>query len=97
MTSLPAQLIEVGRGVRREPSGATAGVEAAAEAMAALRVHAPSAVMVLASPRHDLTEVVRGVRQVTGEVPLVGRVRPFRYATGFTRGASSSRCSHHPS
>jgi serine phosphatase RsbU (regulator of sigma subunit) len=87
VTSLPPKLIEVGRGVRREPYGAAAGVEAAAEAMAALRVHAPSAVMVLASPRHDLTEVVRGVRQVTGEVPLVGASAALQICDGVHEGS----------
>lgn len=87
MTSLPAQLIEVGRGVGREPCGAAAGAEAAAAAMAALRVHAPSAVMILASPRHDLTEVVRGVRQVTGDVPLVGASAALQICDGVHEGS----------
>ncbi|HET6440301.1 MAG TPA: FIST N-terminal domain-containing protein [Anaeromyxobacter sp.] len=64
--------IEVGRGIRREPLGRDAGAAAAEEALRPIRIHRPSAVLVFASPRQDLSGVATGVRQVVGEVPIVG-------------------------
>jgi signal transduction histidine kinase len=67
-----APCIEVGRAVRRDPPGAAAAAAAAEEARAALRVHPPSAALVFASVRHDLPDVLRGVRRVLGDVPIIG-------------------------
>jgi signal transduction histidine kinase/CheY-like chemotaxis protein len=64
--------VEVGTGVECGPGSFDAGLGAARQAMAVVGRHAPCLVLVFASVRHDLPEVVRGVRAVTGEAPLVG-------------------------
>jgi signal transduction histidine kinase len=64
--------IEVGRAVRREPLGAAGAAAAAEEALAAIRVHRPSAALVFASVHHDLQGVLGGVRRVVGDVPILG-------------------------
>ncbi|WP_236603997.1 FIST signal transduction protein [Sandaracinus amylolyticus] len=60
----------VGRSINRD--GATAGREAAREAMGALEGRAPSIVLVFATAGHDQEALVRGVREATKGAPLVG-------------------------
>jgi signal transduction histidine kinase len=84
MTDAPC--IEVGRAFRREPAGATASASAAKEALAAIRVHRPSAVLVFASVQHDLPQVVRGVREVIGDVPLLGSTTAGEICDGLHHG-----------
>ncbi len=80
--------IEVARGVRHEPAGAAAGEGAAAEAMGALRLHAPSAVLVFASVRHDLEEVLRGVRSAVGAAPpILGATTAGEICDGIHHGS----------
>jgi hypothetical protein len=64
--------IEIGHAVRQGPPGAGAGEAAAREALAAIRVHRPSAALVFGSVQHDLADVLRGVRRAVGEVPVIG-------------------------
>ena len=63
--------IEVGRAVRSGPDAFAAAADAAADAVRQLRLHAPTALLVFASPVHGADEVVRGARSVAG-VPVLG-------------------------
>jgi hypothetical protein len=79
--------IEVARAVRHEPPGGAAGEAAAAEAMGALRFHAPSAVLLFASVRHDPEVVLRGVRGVVGDVPILGATTAGQICDGIHHGS----------
>jgi signal transduction histidine kinase len=78
--------IEVGRAVRHEPRGAGAGEAAAREALAGVRVHRPTAALVFASVQHDLPDVLRGVRRVLGDVPVIGSSTAGEICDGDFRG-----------
>ncbi len=62
----------VGVGRSKNRNGARAGGEAAREAIAALDGRAPSVVMVFATAGYEQELLLRGVRAVTGDAPLVG-------------------------
>jgi signal transduction histidine kinase/CheY-like chemotaxis protein len=64
--------IEVGTAVRSGPTSFEAGRDAAADALAQVSRHRPSVVLVFASVEHDLGAVLRGVRCIVGEPPLLG-------------------------
>ncbi len=64
--------IEVGTAVRSGPTSFEAGRDAAADALAQVGRHRPSVVLVFASVEHDLEAVLRGVRCIVGEPPLLG-------------------------
>lgn len=50
----------------------TAGKDAAAQAVGALGGEDPALVVVYTSARHDLRDLIAGVRSVTGDAPVVG-------------------------
>jgi hypothetical protein len=60
-----------------------AGTAAATEAMAGLNGRRPSMIIVYASVRYDLPALLGAIRDVTGDVPLVGET-----STGHFRGAA---------
>ncbi len=64
--------IEVGYGLGHEDDAFCTGVEATRQATQGLREHSLSVVLVFASVRYDLEELLRGVHSVAGEVPVIG-------------------------
>ncbi len=72
MTVQTAPRIEVGHGHALGAGARAAGREAALAATAAVRTHPLSLVLVFASVSHDLAELLRGVREITRDAPLVG-------------------------
>jgi signal transduction histidine kinase/CheY-like chemotaxis protein len=64
--------VEVGVADVPGPTGAEGGARAAADALARIAHHRPSAVLVFSSPANDLAGVLRGVRDVIPEAPVVG-------------------------
>ncbi|HTP26236.1 MAG TPA: FIST N-terminal domain-containing protein, partial [Anaeromyxobacteraceae bacterium] len=80
-------LIEVGHAVRTDLPGYEAGFGAARQALGSIRLHAPSAAMVFASPRHDLDAVVRGVRAVVGDTLVFGASTSGEILNGIHEGA----------
>jgi hypothetical protein len=67
-------IIEVGQGVAREEDSFATGEKAARRALASIICHPISAVLVFASVRYDLEELLSGIRRVVGEVPMLGLV-----------------------
>ncbi|MGY1854974.1 FIST signal transduction protein [Modestobacter sp. SYSU DS0290] len=61
-----------GTGLSSDPDATEAGRAAAAAAVAGLPSGSPALVLVYTSVRYDLTELLAGVRSVTGDAPLVG-------------------------
>ncbi len=72
MVTFAAPTVERGTGSSDDASAAEAGRRAATEAVAALAGRPPSLVLVYASVRYDLPELLAGVRSVTGSAPLAG-------------------------
>ncbi|MGY1750391.1 FIST signal transduction protein [Modestobacter sp. SYSU DS0511] len=65
-------VLQHGTGLSSDPSAAVAGRSAAAAAVAGLPSGSPALVLVYASVRYDLAELLSGIRSVTGDTPLVG-------------------------
>jgi hypothetical protein len=74
--------IKAGSGTSRAQSASEAGREAASKAIVALAGEAPALVIVFTSPRFDLPELLKGVRSVTGDAPLVGETGSGEFAQG---------------
>jgi PAS domain S-box-containing protein len=70
MASAPK--LEVGHGLGKGSDSFTVGVEAARQARRGIREHTPCLVMVFASARYDLEELLRGVQAVMQDAPVVG-------------------------
>ena len=64
--------IEVGYGLERGNVAFVAGAAAAQQAMTSISKHSLSAVLVFASVKYDLEEMLRGIHSVVGEVPVLG-------------------------
>lgn len=64
--------VKVGYGVGREDDAFATGAEAAWQAVTGINGHPLSAVLVFASVRYDLEELLRGIHGVVGEVPVLG-------------------------
>jgi signal transduction histidine kinase len=64
--------LEVGYGLGTGDNAFASGVETARQALGCIRECAVSLVLVFASSRYDLKELLRGVHSVVGEVPVVG-------------------------
>ncbi len=65
--------LAVGYGMAKGDESFATGAEAARQAMAGIEEGRPlSAVLVFASVRYDLEEVLRGIRSVVGQAPLLG-------------------------
>jgi hypothetical protein len=64
--------LTVGSGQSQLDGAGAAGRAAATEALADLADAPPGLVLVYSSVRYDLTELLGGVREVTGDTPLVG-------------------------
>ena len=82
----------VGSGCSSLDEATAAGAEAARAALAGLEGAAPGLVIVYASIRYDLTELLTAVRGVTGDTPLVGASTSGQFADGefLPAGASVS-------
>jgi hypothetical protein len=74
--------LQAGTGWSRASASATAGREAACDALAGLRGAAPALVVVYASVRYDLRRLLDAVREVTGDAPLVGASSDGAFAQG---------------
>jgi signal transduction histidine kinase/CheY-like chemotaxis protein len=79
--------IEVGAAASPLASSREAGAHAAAEALAAIRRHEPTAALVFSSVRHDLDAVLRGVRGALPGVPLVGATTAGEICRGHHAGS----------
>jgi signal transduction histidine kinase/CheY-like chemotaxis protein len=79
--------IEVGHGAAAGGPAFADGAAAAREALLAVRTHRPSLVLVFASVAYDVGEVLRGVRSVTGDAPLVGASTAGEIRDGERRGS----------
>ncbi|MQA32760.1 FIST signal transduction protein [Modestobacter roseus] len=64
--------LQHGTGLSSDPDATVAGRSAAAAAVAGLPAGDPALVLVYASVRYDLTELLAAIRAVTGDAPLVG-------------------------
>ena len=64
--------LEIGYGLAKGDDAFATGVEAAKQALTGIQEYAPSLVLVFASIRYDLEELLRGVHTVVGDVPVVG-------------------------
>jgi hypothetical protein len=71
-----------GCGTSARPEPRRAGAEAAAEAVAALAGEAPALVLLFARTGWDLDELLAGVREATGDAPLLGCTSSGHYAGG---------------
>ncbi|MEU2350342.1 FIST N-terminal domain-containing protein [Modestobacter sp. NPDC049651] len=69
-----------GTGTSELPAASDAGREAAAAAVATLQGTPPALVVVFASVRYDLGELLAGIRSVTGDAPLVGSTSSGHFA-----------------
>lgn len=65
-------MIKAGTGLSREKASYRAGCIAAQAAVDGLAGEPPSLVMVFTTPKHQLPELIAGVRSVTGAATLVG-------------------------
>lgn len=64
--------MKVGTGVSRERNSREAGRAAASAAVAQLSDQPVGLVIVFTTPRYDLTELIAGIRSITGSATLVG-------------------------
>ncbi len=64
--------VEVGYGVGKGDEACATGAETARQAMSAIHEQPVSAVLVFASVRYDLQELLQGVYSVVGEAPILG-------------------------
>jgi hypothetical protein len=88
MAAIEAPRIEVGRGFARGESSFHVGAEATAAAIGAIQRHALTVLIVYASVRYDLDELLGGVRSVVGEsVPLLGTTTAGEICDGLCEGS----------
>ncbi|WP_213450995.1 FIST signal transduction protein [Rhizomonospora bruguierae] len=71
-----------GVGTSAAPDATAAGRTAAAAALAALGTGTPALIVVYASVRYRLADLLAGVRSITGEAPLVGATSSGHFANG---------------
>ncbi len=64
--------IEIGYGFGKGEDAFILGAEVARQALAGIKEHPLSGVLVFASVRYDLVELLKGIYSLTGEVPLFG-------------------------
>lgn len=81
-TALDECTVEVGLSVRQDPDAEAAGRAAARAALAPLRRNAPSVLLAFASARYDAGALLRGLRAVTGGVPIVGATTAVHHGHG---------------
>ena len=62
------------------------GRSAAQQALSEITVHDPSLVLVFASVKYDLQEMLKGIRMVTKETPLIGTTTAGEIADRFQEG-----------
>jgi hypothetical protein len=67
-----ATRLRVGTGLASLPDAHAAGTAAARDALASLEGMPPALVMVFCTPRYELAALLAGIREVTGDAPLVG-------------------------
>ncbi|KGM13546.1 hypothetical protein N869_13320 [Cellulomonas bogoriensis 69B4 = DSM 16987] len=72
----------MGSALSREGDPTTAGREAAQEAVRHLQGETPGLVLVFASIRYDLPALLAGIREVTGDAPLVGATSSGQLSDG---------------
>ncbi len=64
--------IEAGYGLAAGGSAFSVGIEAAKKALSAIHAHAISALLIFASGKYNLEEVLKGIHSVSGDVPVFG-------------------------
>ncbi|GEM_PF-1988296 len=75
--------LEFGTGFSGEDDSFEAARLAAQTALKALKKYDPNLVLVFSSVKYDLKKVLKGVRQVTGNAPLIGGTTPTGICSGF--------------
>jgi hypothetical protein len=81
-TEIVKDRLEAGVGMSEADCAVEAGREAAARALAELGDGTPALILVYASVRYDLPEMLAGVRSVTGDTPLAGATSSGHFANG---------------
>jgi diguanylate cyclase (GGDEF)-like protein/PAS domain S-box-containing protein len=84
-----AEKLEIGYGLGTGDDSFDTGFEAAKQALTGIRTNPPSLVMVFASVRYDLQELLRGVSDALGaEVPIVGATTAGEICNGPQQGSA---------
>ncbi len=81
--------IEVGMGSAAGEKGDSfdLGKAAAKQALSKITLYDPSLVLVFASVRYDLPQMLKGIREVTSTIPLIGTTTAGEVADGFKEGS----------
>ncbi|PKM80291.1 MAG: hypothetical protein CVU89_14460 [Firmicutes bacterium HGW-Firmicutes-14] len=79
--------LEFGTGCSVEENSLMAGRSAAETACKCLKKYEPALVMVYSSVKYNLEQVLKGVREITGNTPLVGGTTAGEYCHDFRRGS----------
>ncbi len=79
--------LEVGYGLSKGENAFAVGAEAARQALAGIKEHPISVVQVFASARYDLEELLKGIQEVVGNVPMVGATTAGEICNGVEREA----------
>jgi hypothetical protein len=77
-----SQALAAGVGSSAAADASIAGREAAGQALAGLSGQSPALVIVYASVAYDLPQLLRAIRETTGEVPLVGATTAGHFHEG---------------
>jgi len=87
--------IEVGKGYSKNSDSFSAGIEAAKSAMENINIQNISVIIVFASVRYNLSDLLKGVESIVGKVPVIGNTtageicnRPLRQSVVVTVLAS---------
>ncbi len=78
--------LEFGTGYGTGENSMEAGRAAAETACKTLRKYEPNLVLVFSSPKHDLKQVLKGIRQIVGRALLIGGTTPGGLCHGFRPG-----------
>ena len=79
--------IEVGQGEADGTDSFAAGFDAARQAVSSIKEHAVSVVLVFASVRYDLEEMLKGVRQAIPGAPILGTTTAGEICGGVRSGS----------
>ena len=82
LDAIGARRLRCGIGTSEDPDAGRAGRSAAATALAGLTGAPAALILVYASVRYDLTELLDGVRAVTGDTPLAGATSSGQFHHG---------------
>jgi|GEM_PF-851051 len=87
MSENTTNLIETGCGFSKAVNPREAGVQAAHQALKSIERYPVSVVLVFASVRFDPTDLIAGIRSVTGRAPLIGASTAGEICNGLLIGS----------